>query len=207
MILPNYSKYDVFIQDGKLIVHNITTDYYLKPIKDRWHVGNKFSMTDDNVKKKFISERRLSFALQHKINPDKIPRSARFYGTIDNLLIGERPKKEEIVDVDSKLFELEQSLFMLKYARFNNDYSNIVDFAYKNKRVVLAVVSKRIQVSYINLEKYWDICVDLFIDSIKEMKFTSLKPMINYLCTCLKYAYIRNKDKENIIKNGIERSK
>lgn len=205
MKLPNYSRYDVFIQDGKLIVYNISTEHYLKPIQDRWHSGNKVAMTDDNGKKKFISERRLSFALQHNINPDKIPRSARFYGTIDNLLIGERPKKEEIVDVNSKIFELEQSLFMLKYAHYNNDYSNIIDFAYKNKRVVLGVTSKRIQVSYSNLEKYWDFAVDLFIESIKEMKFTSLKPMLNYLCTCCKYAYIRNKDEQNIITH--ERSK
>lgn len=197
MTLLNYSRYEITINGDVLVIKNKQTGNVMTPITDRYHASRKFTMIDDNGNKKQIPELRIAFALMHSVPLHKLPRTARFYGSVSNPVIGKRVTPPQCgVDAMSRLLELEQSLDMLKYAYYSKDYSRLVEFAYTNKKTAIGAVSKRIFVSYGRLEKYWDDGVEIFLSSVKELKFTSLKPLISYLCTCLKYGYLRNRNRE-----------
>ena len=195
MTLQNYSRYEITINGDRLFIKNTQTGNVMTPITDRYHASRKYTMIDDNGNKKQIPELRIAFALMHGVPLHKLPRTARFYGSVSNPVIGKRDTPKYSDNAMNRLLELEQSLDMLKYAYYSKDYSRLIEFAYANKKAAIGAVSKRIFVSYGNLEKYWDYGLDMFLSSIKDLKFTSLKPLMNYLCTCLKYGYLRNRDK------------
>jgi len=196
MKLIGFSRYDFEIVGERMIIRNIDTGRNLSPISDRYHAYRKFALVDDNDNKRMCSELRIAFAIKHGCDIHTIPSKIRFYGSVSNPIIGKRPTSpSNEKEGYNRLMELEQSLDILKYAYYTKDYSGLVSFAYANKRTAIAVVSKRIFVSIPRLEEFWDDGLDIFIDSVKDLKFTSLKPLMNYLCTSLKYGYLRNKDK------------
>lgn len=195
MKLKNFDRYDFSIEGQSLICRNVLTGKFLSPIMDRYHDNPKFGLRDNNGNKRFCSALRIAFALRHGITITEIPKNVRFYGTVDNPVIGKRPKSAMALSPYQRIQELEQSLEMMKYAYYSGDFSPFVKFAYENKKVAIATVSKRLGISIPRLQDFWDYGVEIFLESLKEMKFTSLKPIINYYCTCLKYGYLRNKDK------------
>ena len=192
MILLGYSNYDITIRDGVMSVKNIRTNQRLRPSTDRYHNARKYTLVDDAGNKRGLSELRIAFALKHNIPIHKIEKNFRFYGTVDNPIIGKRAIKNIAPDID-KLLELESSLEMMKHAYYSSDYSVFLRFAYNNKDKAIGATSKRMGIAFKTLEQYWDYGVEIFINSLKSLTFTSLKPIMNYLCASLKYGYLRNK--------------
>lgn len=196
MTLQNYSRYEITINGDTMYVKNIQTGNRIQAVSDRYHALRKYILIDDNGNKHSVSELRIAWALGNGVALHKIPKSVRFYGSVSNPVIGKREEKMTTDnDVINRIMELEHALDMMKYAYYSKDYSRFVEFAYNNKRTAIVVTSKRIGVSIARLEDFWDDGLEIFLDSVKEMKFTSLKPIMSYLCTCLKYGYVRNKDR------------
>lgn len=199
MKLKGYSKYEILIDKGAMTVRSAKK--ILRPASDRFHNNKWYVLRDDNGNKKSISELRIAFCLKHNVAPSDIESKYRFYGTVDNPIIGRREKKTSVTPVIDKILELEKSLDMIKYAYYSNDYSVFARFAYDNREEAIGAVSKVTGVAFKTIENYYDYGVDIFIDGLKNMTFTSLKPIMNYLCSCVKVGYLRNKKPNYEINN------
>lgn len=191
MKLKGYSKYEITINKGVMTICNAKKT--LRPASDRFHTHKWYVLRDDNGNKKSISELRIAFCLKHSCAPSDIESKYRFYGTVDNPIIGRKEKAGTDRPVINKILELEKSLDMIKYAYYSNDYSVFARFAYDNRKAAIGAVSKNTGVAFKTIDDYYDYGVDIFIDGLKNMTFTSLKPIMNYLCSCIKVGYLRNK--------------
>ncbi|MEG2151136.1 MAG: hypothetical protein RRY36_07965 [Bacteroidaceae bacterium] len=196
MKIKGLTKYDFFIGNGEIKVKN-QNGKFIKKSKDEYHEQGKFNLTNDVGKKITVSEIRLSFCLKNNCKISDLGTN-RFYGTVDNPMIGRRDGFKRIPESTipeklSRIMFLEQSIEMLKYAIVSGDYSNIIKYSCSFKRNSIASVSKVVGCKFSTLEPYWDEAFDLFMSQIMSLRFTSLKPIYNHICTCLKVTYVRKR--------------